>query len=182
MTKWSLSLTATILLAFVVANAQPPQVRLQPERPLTHEWLFDVRIDLEPPLDIGPTGAGRREIIYIRRGTIEGPHLQAEVLPGGGDWLLRREDGSLLLDIRAVARTGDGHLIYIAARGLYSLTPEGMQHAQEGKPVPAKEQYFREALMFETSAEPYAWLNRTLAVGVGEFSPGSVKVSVYAIR
>jgi len=171
-----------LLAATIPATVQMQEHAQTPARPLVHEWLFEVSVELEEPLDIGPTGAGRREIVYIRRGAIDGPRLQAEVLPGGGDWLLRREDGSLLLDIRATARTRDGHLIYVSARGHLWLTPQAMQQMQQGKPVAAAEQYFRVAYTFETGAEAYAWLNRTLAVGVGEFRPGLVKISVYAIR
>lgn len=169
-------------LIFFSSNTLAQQEGLQPERPLVYEWLFDVSVELEPSLVIGPTGAGQREIFPIRGGSIKGPHLQAEILPGGGDWALRREDGSLLLDIRSTARTGDGNLITVAGRGYFSMTPQGMQEMQEGKPVAASEQYFRVAYTFEAGAEPYAWLNRTLAVGVGEFRPGWVKLSVYAIR
>ncbi|QXD15651.1 DUF3237 domain-containing protein [Rhodocaloribacter litoris] len=182
MTRLPLFLIATTFSALIPVTTYAQKEAPQPERPLVYEWLFDVTVELEPSLVIGPTGAGQREVYPIRSGSIEGPHLQAEILPGGNDWVLRREDGSLLLDIRSVARTRDGNLISAAGRGYFSLTPQGIQQMQEGKPVPASEQYFRVAYTFEAGAEPYAWLNRTLTVGVGEFRPGWVKVSVYAIR
>ena len=41
-------------------------------------------------------------------GIIEGPKLQGEVLPGGGDWLLVGSDGTGRVDVRATIRTWSG--------------------------------------------------------------------------
>ncbi len=116
----------------------------QPERPLVHEWLFDISIEIDVPLDLGPIGNGHRQIVTIRGGSISGPRLQGEVLPGGSDWVLRR-DGSLLLDVRSTAKTHDGNLIGVLARGYFYTSARRTQQMQEGKPAAASEQYFRSA-------------------------------------
>ncbi len=66
---------------------------------LKTELLCEVSVDLEPPQDVGNTPHGVRRIYYVKGGTLEGPKLKGEVLPGGGDWLLLRPDGAGELDV-----------------------------------------------------------------------------------
>jgi hypothetical protein len=56
-----------------------------PDRPLAHDWLFDSTADLDPPLRIGPTADGMRQVSYLRGGSFQGPRLRGVLLPGGGD-------------------------------------------------------------------------------------------------
>lgn len=46
--------------------------------------LFDMAVDLDPRLDIGPGPLGRRVLFGSAGGTFEGPRLRGEVLPGVG--------------------------------------------------------------------------------------------------
>jgi hypothetical protein len=88
----------------------------------------------------------------------------------------------MLLDIRAVARTEAGDLIYVNGTGHFSLTEQGLAAMREGREADGADQYFRVAFTFETGAAQYSWLNRTLAVGVGEYRRGQVKMSIHEIR
>ena len=49
-----------------------------------------------------------------------------------------------------------------------------MARLAQGETVDPSEYYFRVAPVFETGAERYAWLNKILAVGVGERPPPNV--------
>jgi len=49
-----------------------------------------------------------------------------------------------------------------------------MARFAQGETVDPSEYYLRVARMFETGTERYAWLNRTLAVGVGERLPPNI--------
>jgi hypothetical protein len=52
----------------------------------------------------------------------------------------------------------------------------------QGETVDSSEYYFRVAPVFETGAERYAWLNKILAVGVGErLPPNMVRYSIFEI-
>src|SRR5206468_5112617 len=75
------------------------------------EHLFDMRVDLEPAQLIG-TPVGNRMTFISKGGRIDGPKLNGEVLPGGGDWLLAGDDLVGRADIRATIRTDDGALIH----------------------------------------------------------------------
>ncbi len=57
-----------------------------------------------------------------------------------------------------------------------------MARLAQGETVDPSEYYFRIAPVFETGAERYAWLNKILAVGVGErFPPKIARYSIFEI-
>src|SRR5260221_247149 len=121
---------------------------------MTSRRLMTLQVVVPPPQKLGAVPHGSRVIAPITGGTFEGPRLRGKVLPGGGDWLLLRPDGVLELDLRITLETDDHALIY--------MTFQGLRH----------DPYFRTLPRFETSAEPYAFLNRIVSVGVGEGRPG----------
>ncbi|MCH8816639.1 MAG: DUF3237 domain-containing protein [Chloroflexi bacterium] len=151
--------------------------------PLESEFLFSVSVELDPDSQlVGPTPQGDRTIVYVTGGTFEGPKLRGEVLPGGGDWIRRRADGVMQLDVRATLRTDDGALIYVQYSGINDASPEVREKRARGEEVAASELYFRTTPYFETGAEKYAWLNKIVAVGVGRFEPNGVGYDIYAIK
>ena len=163
-------------------NVKLPDVPTTDRRPLQHEFLFEISADLMPGQEIGRTPMGVRTIYYVTGGSFAGPRISGIVLPGGGDWLLQRGDGTALLDIRATLETDDGHLVYTNYRGYIYSPPHVLAKQKAGQPLEWSDYYFRTAPFFETSSEKYAWLNNVLAVGVGEFGDSTVAYSVYAIK
>jgi len=150
---------------------------------LKTEFLFDItaELDREGTVDVGATPHGTRRIIYIKGGTFEGPKVRGVVLPGGGDWLIVRPDGAVVLDVRAALRTDDGDIIYVYYRGINSLTAEARERLSKGETVDTSERYFRTTPVFETASEKYDWLNRIVAVGIGRTTPTGVGYKVYAV-
>jgi hypothetical protein len=144
------------------------------------EFLYEITMDADV-LDVGPTPAGHRRIVVVSGGAFEGPRLRGAVLPGGGDWLVERRDGTRLLDVRITLRTDDGHLIYAHYPGLFHGEPGVMQRLVRGEAVDPAEYYFRVAPFFETAAEKYAWLNRVMAIGLGRRTARQVAYTVYAV-
>lgn len=145
------------------------------------ELLFDIWLQADRPHNVGSGPRGRRLIFPVSGGRFEGPRMKGEVLPGGADWLVLDGDAGEL-DVRLTLRTEDGSLIYMAYGGVmrpFSLITEHMGRGES----PSRDQYYwYTAPRFETGSEAYAWLNRTLAVGVGSVGPGgSVHYSVYAL-
>ncbi|MEK6482326.1 DUF3237 domain-containing protein [Catalinimonas sp. 4WD22] len=139
--------------------------------------------ELEPPQIIGATPGGTRRIYYAKRGSFQGPQMTGELLSGGGDWSLNRTDGTYVLDVRCILKTEKEDLIYVNYRGyIYLQSGEVKQHRQGEKQNLGK-YYLRTAPFFETSSKEYDWLNRVLAIGVGEYYEDQYKVSynVYQI-
>ena len=118
-------------------------------------------------LSIGTTVHGRRRIAPITGGSFEGERLRGEVLPGGADWVINRPDGAMAIDVRIALRTDDGAAIYCSYQGLFKAAPEVMARFGRGELLEPGEFRLRTVVRFETGAEPYAWLNDLLAIGVG---------------
>ena len=149
---------------------------------ITTKYLFTMPVEVEMPLQmVGLTPIGERRIAKVTGGTFEGPELKGTILPGGGDWLLMRADGSLQLDVRATLKTDDDALIYMTYRGYRHGPADVMQRLNKGETVNPMEYYFRIAPFFETGAEKYAWLNRIVAVGTGHRLPSGPVYEIFQI-
>jgi hypothetical protein len=114
-----------------------------------------LRLTTSATEEIGSTPRGPLSIFPISGGSFEGERLRGRVLPGGGDWVTATAEGALDLDLRATLETDDAALIH--------MTFTGVRHDAS--------HYFRTVLRFETAAPKYAFLNRLLAIGVGEIGP-----------
>jgi hypothetical protein len=136
------------------------------------EFLFELTLNAAPDPRTMVAGGphGTRGAVTVAGGSFAGPRLQGEVLPPGGDWLLRRANDTLLLDVRISLLTDDGANIFMQYKGIGSAT------------VDAKRKLWT-APLFETGDERYAWLNDLQAVGIGEadVTVNLVRYNVYAL-
>jgi hypothetical protein len=133
-----------------------------------HQLLMTLDVVVAPPQKIGLVPHGTRATAPITSGTFEGPRLRGAVLPGGGDWTLLRADGVLELDLRLTLQTDDGALIHMSSFGLRHGPPDAIAALGRGETVDPSRYYFRTAPRFETSAPQYAFLNRLLAIALGD--------------
>ena len=138
---------------------------------MTSRPLMTVKIAAAPAQKLGTVPHGIRSIVPVTGGDFEGPRLRGKVLPGGGDWLLLRPDGVLELDLRITLETDDHALIYMTFQGLRHGPPDAIAALGRGEVVDSARYYFRTLPRFETSADTYAFLNRIVAIGVGETRP-----------
>lgn len=130
--------------------------------------LFEVRFSVPEIVDVGDTPAGRRRVATVAGGTFEGERLSGEVLgSSGGDWMLLRPDGVLVLDVRVQLRTREGELIHMAYRGLRHGPADVMARLAAGEAVDPASYYFRIVPTFETGAPRLQWLHRIVAIGTG---------------
>lgn len=121
-----------------------------------------------PAQALGDTPLGNRKIVRVQGGHLIGPRIRAEILPGGGDWALTRADGVLVLDVRLTLQTDDGAQIFMTYTGQRHASPTIAAQLARGEAVAPDAMYFRIAPAFETADPRYQWLNRLLAIGVGE--------------
>jgi hypothetical protein len=113
--------------------------------------LMVLRLTTAATEEIGPTPHGLLSIFPITGGSFEGERLRGIVL-GGTDWVTTAADGTRELDLRVTLETDDGALIHMTFTGVR----DDANH------------YFRTLPRFETAAPKYAFLNRLLAVGIGD--------------
>lgn len=159
---------------------EPPLLERAPLEELPVEHLFDMDVELEPAQAI-PTPVGARMTFIAKGGTIEGPRLKGELLPGGGDWLMIGTDLIGRVDVRATIRTDDGALIHYETRGVIEVPADGMERLAAGERLPFEETYVRTTPKFETADERYSWLNGIVAIGHNELVANRINYRIYRV-
>jgi hypothetical protein len=137
-------------------------------------------VELEPAQAI-PTPVGARMTFIAKGGTLEGPRIKGELLPGGGDWLMVGTDLIARVDVRATIRTDDGALIHYETRGVIDVPADGPERLAAGERLPFEETYVRTTPKFETSDERYSWLNGIVAIGHNELVANRINYRIYRV-
>jgi Protein of unknown function (DUF3237) len=142
--------------------------------------LFTMRMKVETQ-PLGPTHGAERRVVILTECIIDGDRVKGRVLPGGSDWLTIEPDGAVSLDCRMVIQTDDGQLIGVSYRGLRHGPPDAMIRLNQGEAIDTSGFYHRVAILFDTSAEKYKWLNRILAIGKGRKLPEGGVYEVFEV-
>ncbi len=143
--------------------------------------LFELSASVQAP-QVTPQGPyGTRRFIPVSGGHFKGDRVSGRLLPGGADCQLIRPDGVAELDVRVPLEADDGAVILMKGFGLRHASESVMQRLNSGDIVPASAYYFRETLVFEAPAGPHEWLNRIVALAIGERLPSEVRLSVYEV-
>ena len=145
------------------------------------EFVFEVRAELGPALEIGQHPLGLRRIIPITGGIFEGPNVRGRVLPGGADWQLMRSDSLAEIDARYTLETDSGELIYVTNSGIRHGSPDIMKRIMAGETVHPSLYYFRTLPNFETAAPAWGWLMRSIFVCCGQRYPLEVRVQFWHV-
>ena len=151
--------------------------------PLRSEFLFRMSLSTGAPQGVGTARNGELRIVPVTGGTVEGPRFRGEVLPGAAaDWLRVDPDGTAHMDVRLTVRTEAGHLVFVHYTGIRTGSPDALAKLNRGEAVPPEDYYFRTAVRFETGAADLDWMNKAIAVGVGQRPPSGPVYDVYAVR
>ena len=89
-------------------GAQPPSEAMP-----RAEFVFEEHVTLAPAVVQGETDLGQRQFIPITGGTVAGPRLNGEVMPGGWDYQLRYSSGCNSLSADYFLRASDGTVIHV---------------------------------------------------------------------
>lgn len=151
---------------------------------LEQEHLFDYTIELNshsrPAHVFGTTPYGRRIVGGVRSGEVNGPRIKASIIEGM-DYGLLRGDDYVAPDVRLVLHTDDDELVLMTyTAGRLGPWTEVMAARRGEDHDPAKISWVL-TYAFETGAEKYDWLNRTLAIGRGRITPTGFQYRVDAI-
>jgi len=133
-------IAAGILAIAAPAAAQEPSL----------EFVFEEVVTLGEGVSPGATARGGRNIIPITGGTFKGA-INGEVLPGGWDWQLRRDDGCTDVVADYFLKTDDGVIINVRNTGV--ICPD---------------QVVRTHPVFEAPLGKYDWLGKGTFVGTLE--------------
>jgi hypothetical protein len=143
--------------------------------------LFVMRLDVRKLQIVGATPGAYRRIGVVPGGSFAGERLSGEVLDGGSDWQTVRNDGATTLDVRLVLRTEDGALIGMNYRGIRHGPPDVVANIEKGAVVDPASYYFRINALFETASPKYDWINRVVAVGIGDRQADGPVYSVFEV-
>lgn len=148
-----------------------------------------IQLDAEAPLAIGPSPWRNRRVSDIAGGRFEGPRLAGTVRRSGADWSEggRARDGGIAtaLDVRSLWQTDDGALIYVTYGGRLVIPAAAAAAFRDPAKLDSLDPsayYFRICPLFETAAEPYAWLNEIVAVGMGRRTSTGVTYRVFQVE
>lgn len=129
--------------------------------------VLEAEVQLDAIYAVGRTPFGLRQAVVTQAGTMKGPRIQAEVLPGGLDFQLDLPNGVIEVEQILVLRTSDGgHVI--------------MRNAGTGPDAGD----LRVVYDFEASTTgEYAWLNTGTYVGRRSIDAASntMRLSIYDV-
>jgi hypothetical protein len=150
-------------------GVQPVSQSNSSMRELKSTHLFTITIKLHPTIEMGDTPAGKRRVFSVSGGEFTGDRIRGTIMPViGSDLLLVRADGSAQQDVRMLLKTDDGALVLMTYRGVRHASDEVNARIARGEQVSGSDYYLRTAPFFETSSPKYSWINKIVAVGVGE--------------
>jgi Protein of unknown function (DUF3237) len=140
-----------------------------------------IAVEFEAPRAIVDGPLWTRRILHVVGGSFEGPALRGKVLPGGGDWILVRRDGSAELDIRFTLESAEDELVYFRGTGLFVAPEVVATRIRSGECVPPDDYYFRTSILFEAGSARLGHLNHQLHIGVGQRTATGMITDVFAV-
>lgn len=159
--------------------SQPAEVPFPDAPALTP--LCRISCEVDALVTLGPAPTGERRYVPLGGGTVRGPAMNGELIPGGVDWQLLRADGVLEIAAHYVLRLDDGSLVEVQSNGLRHGPPEVMARLARGEAVAPHEYFFRTLVRFTTGAPAWAHLNKTMAIAVGRREARRVLLDLYCL-
>jgi hypothetical protein len=147
----------------------------------TLERIADCIVDVAPPMDVGETPLGRRRLVPIVAGRVEGPQLKGKVLPHGADFQLVSAPTLTHIHARYIIETDAGEQVYIENTGIRVAAPEVIAQLNAGQPVDPSLVYFRSTPRFETAAPRLRWLMESIFIGTGARHPSHVELAFFRV-
>lgn len=167
-----LALTASRVLAQSGPSAPPPSLT----------YAFTVSATLAAPVEVGDVDTARKRFIAITGGTVSGPALNGEVLPGGGDWQAIMSGGLTSIEARYFLKATDGTVIEVTNPGVRTASPEVIEKLAKGEAVDPSAYYFRTTPRFSVKSGAHEWLRRKVFVARGIRNPNGVVIDFYTVE
>lgn len=143
--------------------------------------MTQVCCEVDALVSLGPGPYGERRYVPLLGGTVCGPELNGEIVPGGVDWQVVRGDGALDIGAHYVIRTTDGALVEVQSHGLRHGPPAVMARLARGEAVGRDEYFFRTLMRFTAGHPDWQHLNKTMAIAVGQRQARQVVLDVYRL-
>lgn len=151
-------------------------------------FLFKVLAQVEKPIVVGQDSKnGRRQLIPVPSGTVEGTDLQGNpisgvVLPGAVDSQVIRPDGKCELSARYGVQLSDGRSFYIENNGIRTVPEEYVPRVLRGEFVDPSLYYFATTPRFEAYDDSLRWLENYVFLCKAVRKPDVVEISYYVVE
>lgn len=141
------------------------------------EFICELNVVIDHPVELGETPRGKRVIIPILGGTFEGPKLKGTVLKGGADYQYVNMDGQRTeLEAIYTIKTDDDVLVHIRNIGLWYSPKKGNVTGESNV-------YFQTSPKFEAPLDSkYAWLNNAIYVGKPVPKEDCIAIQVWMVK
>jgi hypothetical protein len=159
--------------------SQPADLSFPPAPALVP--MCRITCEVDALVTLGPAPNGERRYVPLGGGTVQGPELHGELVPGGVDWQLLRADGVLEIAAHYVLRLADGSLVEVQSHGLRHGLAEVMARLARGEAVAPQDYFFRTLVRFTTGAPAWEHLNKTMAIAVGQREARRVVLDLYRL-
>jgi hypothetical protein len=144
---------------------------------------FTYRVRTTTPL--GPTDDsphGRTRYWQVAEADLEGPRIRARLAAPGSDWMGMTPDGFWRPHVQAAFLTDADDLILMRYTGLVEQTGAFVAAAEEDRETAFADQYMRLVLTFDSGAEEYRWLTRSIFVAAGRLlGTGRIEYAVHRV-
>lgn len=152
------------------------------------QYAFTLHVDLAPPINYGIAHEGAKRFIPITGGWVDGPKLQGEILPGGGDWNTVQTNDVVQVWARYSIKASDGTILSITnsgcGRGSEEVMDEVFREGISEEHDMSRKWYTKTFPRFEIAAgSSFEWLGRTCFLGdlLLPTRRGHVKINVYEV-
>jgi len=143
------------------------------------EMWIDLACETEPPSGAWPRRT--RLLGPIQDGCFTGPSLRGTIRSGRDEARSLWPAGERTPDVGLALDTDDGHCMVMAYRGLAWISLQMWQRMGHAMPPDPAAASFRTTPMFLTRSAQYGWLNRLVAVSIGQWAPPHLRYTVYAL-
>jgi Protein of unknown function (DUF3237) len=136
------------------------------------ELVFSIEAHCSTPEPLGARGGARMMMIPITGGTVSGPKLNGEIIPGGADWAVVYPSHAQV-EARYAIRAEDGTVIQVFNAG---AVPIGEQGERPALPLTTPR--------FIAPEGPHGWLNLGVFVATLDANPanmGVVRIGVFKL-
>lgn len=147
------------------------------------KFQFTVEVKVDTPVVVGQDDvSGRRQLIPILSGELNGKNLHGTVLGGGVDSQVIRPNGVCELSARYGVKLDSGASFYIQNDGIRTVPPEHVETVLNGGFIDPSLYYFCTTPTFEVYDSSLNWLKRRLFVCKAIRTPDSVKLNYYTVE
>jgi hypothetical protein len=131
--------------------------------------IGQLRVHVAPPVDLGPSPLGRRRMIAILGGEMDGEIGTGTVLPGGADWQTVHDDGSVTITAEYTIQFTEGDVMTLRSIGVRAM--------RDGAGAPP---HFRTSIIF-AAEEHRSTLNQNLYVSTGSRDGEFVVLNLFRV-